>query len=227
MSDQFSGYAPQAGGYPADGGRPSYGQQWDAPAAQPSTQSLQGFVAALPPDADVVRPSEDFLAYAEGRMPAALVSLWRDHGIGFYGDQRVAVLDPGEWMQVLQTWLGPDVTSVPIVATSFGHLYHYDQVGGQDRIQCLDPHFQSNTVVSNDLVEFFEEHLPGGGSHVSDLEGPRGGARQKLGRLETGEIYYFVPMLALGGTVSPDALAKGPGQEHLAQIHRSVGQSRG
>lgn len=228
MSEQYGGYAPQAqpvGGYQPERGQASFAQQWNHPA--PTTEAtLEKFVAALPPDPDVVKPGEDFLAYAEGKVPPVLISLWREHGIGFYGDQRVAVVDPGEWVGVLQTWLGQGVTSIPIAVTSFGHIYHYDQVDGHDRVQCLDPHFQNNAVVAHDIAEFFNEHLAGGSSHVSDLEGPRGGARQKLGELGAGEIYYFVPMLALGGTVSPDALEKGDGKLHLDVIHQMVGQAR-
>ncbi|AKU17374.1 T6SS immunity protein Tdi1 domain-containing protein [Luteipulveratus mongoliensis] len=226
MSEQYGGYAPQAahpGGGQPEGAPSSYGQQWGQQAPAPT--ALQGFVTALPPDADVARPSQEFLSYAEGRVPGALIGLWRDRGIGFYGEQRVAIVDPGQWIGVLQTWLGSGVRSVPVAVTSFGHIYHYDKADGQDRIQCLDPHFQSNTVVTRDVNEFFNGHLAGGTSHVADLEGPRGGARQKLGPLAEGEIYYFNPMLALGGTVSPDSLAKGNGVEHLRQIHQMVGQA--
>lgn len=247
MSDQFGGYQgpgqqPADGGYPQQGySQPGYGQSPDGQGrsggGQPEVRSfsqawnqsnnpLQRFVAAYPADADVLQPSADFLGYAAGKVPEALIALWRDHGIGFYGEQRVAVIDPGEWMGVLQTWLGGDVSSVPIALTSFGHLYHYDRVDGRDRIQCLDPHFQTNTVVSRDLPEFFNDHLPGRQSHVADLEGPRGGARGKLGPLADGEIYYFSPILALGGVVSPDSLAKGDGRQHLQEIHRAVAQTR-
>ncbi|MDE9366265.1 DUF1851 domain-containing protein [Luteipulveratus sp. YIM 133132] len=228
MSDQYGGYAPQtqhAGGYSGGAGQQSYGQQWGT--SDQEGPALQQFVSVMPPDSDVTRPSEEFLSYAEGKVGPALIRLWREHGLGFYGEQRLAIVDPGDWMAVLQEWLGADVSSFPIAVTSFGHVYHYDRQGGQERVQCLDPHFQSNTVVAQDLTSFFNEHLTGGSSHISDLEGPRGGARQKLGPLAEGEIYYFMPMLALGGTVSPDSLAKGPGPEHLEQIHRAVGQSRG
>lgn len=183
------------------------------------TGGLDTFVQRYGPDDDVVRPGDDFLGYAGRLVPDALLGLWEQHGIGFYGDQRLALVDPGEWMHVLQTWLGDDVESFPIVVTSFGHVYHLAPDG---RVHCLDPHFQSNTVVADDVEEFFDEHLPGSTSHIADLEGPRGGARQKLGPLQDGQIYSFDPILALGGTVSPNSLVLRDGPQHLLEIHREV-----
>lgn len=225
MSDQFG--QPQQGYAP--GGQPSFGQaaQWDAPPQQPAPQQsfpLGPFVQRFAPDRDVVVPSQDFLAYARDHAPSALVALWAQHGIGFYGEQRIAVVDPGEWTETLQAWLGPDVRSIPFGVTSFGHVYHYDNPGGRDRIQCLDPHFGTNTVVGDDLVAFFNEHLTGPQSHLADLEGPRGGARNKLGPLVEGETYFFEPILALGGQVSPESLAKGDGRAHLQMIHERAYQ---
>ncbi|YAL84262.1 T6SS immunity protein Tdi1 domain-containing protein [Dermacoccaceae bacterium W4C1] len=197
-------------------------ESYGGTAAPQGADTLAPFVEAFPPGPDVQPAQQPFLDYAADRLPAPLVQLWARTGLGFYGEQRIALVDPGAWIGVLSTWLGQDVTSIPFAVTSFGHVYHYDRVGGRDRIQCLDPHFQTNTVVGDDLVAFFNEHLPGPSSHLSDLEGPRGGARAKLGELATDECYYFDPILALGGTVSPDALAKGNGPEHLLTIHDEV-----
>ena len=93
---------------------------------------------------------------------------------------------------------------------------------GRDRIQCLDPHFRANSVVPGDLVAFFNDHLPGPSSHLRDLEGPRGGARDALGELSRGEIYYFAQPIGLGGQVRPDNFAKGNGPSHLRQIHEQL-----
>ncbi len=184
--------------------------------------AVQRFVDVYPPGPDVEVPTRPFLEYAEQHAPATLVELWRAHGLGFYGDRRIALVDPADWSPVLQTWFGPQATSFPFAVTSFGHVYHYDRAEGRDRIQCLDPHFQTNAVIPGDLVSFFTGHLPGPTSHLSDLEGPRGGALDKLGELRLGEIYCFTPILALGGQVRPDCLDKADGVRHLQDIHRQV-----
>lgn len=190
--------------------------QFDQP-AEPI--ALEPFVDALPPDPDVEVPDEDFLTYAEGRLPHEIVQLWRTHGLGFYGEQRIAIIDPGVWLPAMQAWFGPGVESVPVAVSSFDHLYHLTPQGS---VECLDPHFQTNTVVDEDVVHFFNEHLPGPSSHLADLAGPRDGARGKLGPLAAGETYYFTPALVDGGQVSPDSLDKGDGVAQLIAIHTSA-----
>lgn len=169
--------------------------------------------------ADVAAVSPAFLAYARTRLPRVLTDLYTSHGLGWYGDQELLLVDPGEWMPVLQTWLGADVDSVPVAVTSFGHVYHVDALG---RVECLDPHFVTNTVVADSVEQFFNEHLLGEKCHVADLRGPRRGAEAKCGRLEDGELYYFDPILPLGGQVSPDSLAKGDGVAQEIAAHEAI-----
>ena len=187
------------------------------------TITVQRFLDSYAPDPDVRVPGRAFLEYAAANAPAELVELWTRHGLGFYGQQRLALVDPAQWSPVLQRWLGSDVRSFPFAVTSFGHVYH---VEGDGPVQCLDPHFLTNNFVAPDVVGFFHDHLPSPQSHLSDLEGPRGGARAKFGDLAEGEIYCFDPPLSLGGQVAPDALAKAAGIEKLIEIHEQTAARR-
>lgn len=188
--------------------------------------AVRRFVQAFPPGAGVRVPSLQYCEYAEGRLPDALVELWRAYGIGFYGDQALAIVDPAHWVPVLQTWLGGDTQRIPFAVTSFGHVYHYERVDGRETIQCLDPHFQNNVVIEGDMAQLLGDHLPGEHSHPRDLAGPHGGARQRKGELEQGQIYFFTPILALGGKVHPDNLDRGDGVEHLNLVHEQVAAQR-
>ena len=190
------------------------------------TIALQPFVDAFAPDEDVRVPTGDFLAYAEGKLPAELIELWRTHGLGFYGRQRIALVDPGSWTGVVQTWFGPDATGIPFAVTSFGHVYHYDRPEGRDRIQCLDPHFQTNQVVAEDIVEFFNAHLPGPKSNLADLAALHDASEQAKGPLAQEEIFYFDPMLAVGGQVRLENLRTGDGRENVDAIHEAVAARR-
>lgn len=180
---------------------------------------IDRFLERYPADSDVRRPDQVFLDHARDIAPDELVRIWAKHGLGFYGDQRLALIDPGDWQPVLQEWLGGAVRSFPFAVTSFGHVYHTDVSG---TVQCLDPHFQTNEIVARSIEEFFGEHLIGPTSHLADLEGPRSGGRERFGDLGEGETYYFEPPLALGGQVRPDSLAKGNGVAHLIAVHRSM-----
>ena len=187
-----------------------------------SPLALEAFVTAFPPNgAKPVGPA--FTQYAETKLPAELVELYVKCGIGWYGNQELKLVDPAEWMPVLQTWLGAAVASVPFAVTSFGHLYHLDESG---RVQVLDPHFLTNTVVAPNVRVFFNEHLPSSSSHLFDLRGPHTGARNKLGELGEGELYFFTPILPLGGQVSPESLTKGNGVQHALTTHQMVREQR-
>lgn len=188
--------------------------------------AVRRFVEAFPPGAGARVPSLSYCEYAEGRLPNALVELWRSYGLGFYGEQALAIVDPGHWVPALQTWLGPDTKRIPFAVTSFGHIYHYEYIDGRETIQCLDPHFQNNVDIDGDMEQLLGDHLPGEQSHPRDLSGPHGGARQRKGELDDGEIYFFNPILALGGRVHPDNLDRGDGVAHLKSIHEKVGQQR-
>lgn len=185
--------------------------------------ALEQFTRIFAPR-DVVPVGRAFADYAGQKLPRTLVDLYTQHGIGWYGEQQFKLVDPREWMPVLQTWLGGGVESIPFGLTSFGHVYHVDASG---RVQVLDPHFLTNNVVADDSDTFFGEHLISPQSHLNDLRGPHGGARNKLGELGEGEIYFFTPMLPLGGTVSLDSLDKGNGVQHLLMTHQMVREHRG
>lgn len=185
--------------------------------------TVQRFIDNYAPDSDVQVPGRPFVEYAEQNAPAELVELWSTHGLGFYGEQRIALVDPSQWTPVLQRWLGSDLRSVPFAVTSFGHVYH---VEGDGPVQCLDPHFVTNSYVAPDVVGFFNDHLPSATSHLADLEGPRGGARDKFGDLEPGQIYCFNPPLSLGGHVGPDTLDRADGVAKLLEIHQSTAAQR-
>lgn len=184
--------------------------------------AIEPFVARFAPT-DATPAGSAFVEYASGKLPEALVALYRDHGLGWYGHQEFQLVDPAVWTPVLQEWFGAGVASIPFAVTSFGHVYHLDEDG---RVQCLDPHFLTNLVVAESIDEFFAEHLVSQASHLADLRGPHQGARTKLGPLGDGELYFFTPILPLGGTVSPDALTKGNGVEHALTTHRLVREQR-
>ena len=184
--------------------------------------ALEPFVSRYAPT-QVTPVGEGFLEYAQGKLPSSLVELYRRHGLGWYGQQELLLVDPSRWMPVLVEWFGADVSSIPFAVTSFGHVYH---VAPSGQVECLDPHFLTNTVIAGSVEEFFTEHLLSQNSHLSDLRGPHQGARSKLGPLGDGELYYFTPMLPLGGSVSPESLTKGDGVQHALLTHRMVREQR-
>lgn len=53
---------------------------------------LQAFVTAHPPHPDNQRPTAAQLARYAELLPAPLLELWREHGLGYYGERRLWLL---------------------------------------------------------------------------------------------------------------------------------------
>ena len=58
---------------------------------------LHPFIKANPPHASCVPATKDLLGRYEGRLPAALLELWRKHGLGLYGRRQICLIDPDAW----------------------------------------------------------------------------------------------------------------------------------
>lgn len=188
--------------------------------------TTEAFLQAFPADDDVRQVEGPFLDYAREHVPAVLADLWEHHGLGWYGQQRLKLVDPAEWMPVLAVWIGADSPNVPFAISSFGHIYHYEITPTGVSVQVLDPHFANNEVVADDLAHFFNVHLAYEQSHLRDLEAPRAGAQAKFGQLANAEVYAFEPPIALGGQVSPDTLVKTVGPNYVGRVHQELAEQR-
>ena len=74
------------------------------------TITVQRFLDSYAPDPDVRVPGRAFLEYAAANAPAELVELWTRHGLGFYGQQRLALVDPAQQPDSSRAWFGATLT---------------------------------------------------------------------------------------------------------------------
>lgn len=81
--------------------------------------ALSPFIKAHPPRKTQPAPADLIAAYAP-LLPASLLELWRQEGLGHYGDMQLALIDPRQWQPVLDRWIvsPPDaVRRIPIALT--------------------------------------------------------------------------------------------------------------
>ena len=153
-----------------------------------------------------------------GKVPESLVQLWQTSGIGKYNNGLVELINPEEWNDTLWTWLGREVENyVPIALSAFGELFYYRKLTPDDEDVCLlDPHYRQITTCIWSLEGFFNDYLIE--SEVIQEISKNNlfqEAFQAKGSLKNGEIYYFVPALALGGSESLECIDKGDAKVHL------------
>lgn len=161
---------------------------------------LHPFIKANPPHAGCAPATKELLLRYEGRLPAALLELWRKHGLGLYGRRKICLIDPGAWQSTLDRWIAsPHNTTlrVPIALTPFGTLIFYRKLTAADEdISALNPVTCSISVLSWDLADLFNNVLSDP-SQVDEFIRPAmlETARQQAGTLSPGEAYHVDPML--------------------------------
>ena len=152
-------------------------------------------------------------------VPESLIELWKTNGFGKYNDGLIEIVNPDEYRDTLEMWLGKKVDNyVPIALGAFGDLFYYRKLTDTDEDVCvLDPQFKKIHNVVWSLDDFFNDFLTDDEIMTQNLmSNMQREANMKLGKLKRNEIYIFSPSLALGGSGKIDSVDKGNAQVHLS-----------
>ncbi len=156
--------------------------------------ALHPFLKAHPPHRDVRPAPPELLAAYDGRLPASLLELWRRKGLGFYGERRIALIDPRTWQPVLDRWITspPDQADrIPIALTPLGTLLYYRRLTATDEdVASVDPVSKDTSVLGWSLEACFNDFLCDTDS-LDALVPPHilQAGRDTRGPLEAGEVY--------------------------------------
>jgi hypothetical protein len=169
-------------------------------AAMSGEIKLHSFVIENAPHDGNVRVSQEFAGRFEGQLPSALLELWREHGLGFYGTRQFCLIDPEVWQATLDRWIvSPPaaVSRAPIALTPFGTIVYYRKLTETDEdIATMDPTTRSGAVLSWNLVDFFNRFMCDP-KRFDELMPPQllDMARKEVGPLAAGEVYHADPKL--------------------------------
>src|SRR5690606_27237218 len=127
------------------------------------------------------------------------------------GNGLIEIIDPEEYEDNLWTWLGKEVDNyTPFAITGFGELLYYRQLAeGEEDVCLIDIQYRDIQALAWSMESFFEDFL-------TDEEDRKVWLREELfmdaiaakGKLEKGEVFTFVPVLALGGSEEVEFLQK-------------------
>ncbi|WP_349781097.1 GAD-like domain-containing protein [Xanthomonas arboricola] len=161
--------------------------------------ALSPFIKAHPPRKTQPAPADLIAAYAPV-LPASLLELWRQKGLGHYGDMQLALIDPRQWQPVLDRWIvsPPDaVRRIPIALTPFGALLYYRKLTATDEdVAYLDPVSKAAADLSWSLDDFFNQSLCEGEFCDSLIPSALlAAARKECGALAAGEVYEIDQMM--------------------------------
>lgn len=171
------------------------------------------------PPTSCEQPTDEELRRYEGRLPEALLTLWREVGRCAYGDGLLWFSDPEQFRDIVDDWVDfePEATHV-FLRTAFAHLYlWYD-----GSAYSLDVQRGGLSQVTDDIELLF---VLLGDEEIREriLRAPLfAEVNPRLGPLARDECYAFVPALALGGPGTPETVEKVKIREQLGILAQVV-----
>ena len=180
--------------------------------------SFENFLNCYEPFKEPKRADEKVVEKYRGLIPENLINFWKNQGMGKYGYGIIEIINPEEYREVLEKWLGKKVPNYfPIAISGFGELYYYRKISEDVEDVCvIDPHYRSINTCAWSLKGFFEEYLCE--DEVLDFVFRKDlfiEAFKNVGILETGDIYMFTPALKIGGAEKLKYLKIGNAGVHL------------
>jgi len=173
-------------------------------------------------------PAEEIAVY-DGVLPGALLRFWADHGRGSYQEGAFWICDPRPFGPILREIFAGDAEfdagRMSVVGyTAFGTMLIWDRVRKQVQVSLLtstvfnvpaeyringqtEQPFSDDFTIATFIVgmRYFDEPLFRDALH-------------RLGRLDEGEIYGFVPALQLGGAFVSENIHRMRLLEHASFI---------
>jgi hypothetical protein len=165
------------------------------------------FIEKFPPAGNLKKPGDKIINFFEDKLPADLISFWKEYGFGDYGDGIIKVINPEEYADVLGIWLGreKDWSRIPILISGFGDIFYFRQINETaEDVSVVHLHYRKIKVCTDyksyTLQFFFENYIINDGFSEPFLRKELFEASQKkLGKLKLDEIFFFVPALIMGG----------------------------
>lgn len=158
--------------------------------------ALRAFIAAHPPHAANHPADAALIKRYENLLPAALLELWREHGLGYYGERAICLINPETWQAAFDLWVNPgqdETKRIPVMMTPFGTLLYYRKLTDTDEdISALDVIERDVNVVGWDFVECLNEEFTND-EWLDDLISKEllDYAAKIAGMLEAGQVYQL------------------------------------
>lgn len=183
-------------------------------------------------DRSVSKIEPDILETYRDQLPDTLLEYWSLFGWNSFGNGLFWLVNPNEYKNLLAHWLeGSELKEtdnyIVFARTAFGKLYLWDKHNKTDisldtlhgYIFALDSDFRKSSDEELKIQSFFmiqtKEYL----DMVDDsCKGLFDRAVQKIGVLDSDEIYAFEPALVLGGKAEVDNLVKVKLEPHLVML---------
>lgn len=164
-------------------------------------------------------PQEVIKKY-KNQVPAELVQIWQEDGLGTFLDGYLKVINPDDYLELLRDSYFRGDIAIPIFVTAFGDIITWEEnayVGiVQYNIQDLD--------IMIKRMDRFIEYVDDEDFKDDYFDIPLyKKAVAKHGQLAYDECFGFVPLLVLGGFKDVDHMDKVKVREHIYLMYQLTG----
>lgn len=136
------------------------------------------------------------------KVPTRLIEIWQTTGFGKYDNGLIEFINPQDYEQNLWEWLGDEKENyTPFAINAFGDMFYYRRLSenGDEDVCLLDIQYRKCEVLDWDFNDFLDGTLTDDEFRKEWLRLELFQSAQKLhGHLKNGEVYIFVPIIALG-----------------------------
>ena len=158
--------------------------------------------------------SESMLKYQD-KVPKELIEIWKNYGFGSFMDGYLRIINPDDYIELLNNSYFRANVSIPIMVTAFGDIVTWEE---QRYVGIIDyRHGINNTMAAGFeiFLMILKEHTFQ--KRFFDLELYKD-AFEQYGKLNYNECFGFVPLIAIGGTESVKNIKKVKIREYIAII---------
>lgn len=175
-------------------------------------QNIEIFTNHYTPGKSYAEPTSEIIQKYKEIFPEFLMRLWQDDGFTHYGEGFLWTVNPEEFIEPLQWFLGDSEIGHAIIRTAFGGIifhyrnnYHYLSPISLEIFELVN---RLDMIMNYDLCE--SRSLKE--AYFYDIYQK---AFNRLGIPASNECYAFVPAIPLGGKVDAKNIQKVKLKEHL------------
>lgn len=168
-----------------------------------------------------VKMEQEIIEKYKEILPNELLEIWQKYGMAYLMDGYLRVVNPEDYQALLNETYFRGKISIPIFTTAFGDIITIEE--GQ-YIRIVKYKNRNFDILAWNFDVFLQnledEYFLGKYFQIPQYEE----AVEKLGKIEHGECFGYVPLLGLGGSEKVDNLDKVKIREHIELISLLVGK---
>lgn len=157
----------------------------------------------------------------EDKLPEDIISIWKEYGFGTFMNGYFKIINPDEYVEVLEMSYYASDRAIPMIMTAFGDLIVWED----NRYIMMIKYKEKDIKCLSATMDWFWEDLSDEyyTNKFFELD-IYSKAVEKAGRLAIDECFGYTPLLGLGGSKKIDNLSKVKIREHIEIITTMVGR---